>query len=58
MTLVAAHKLADPLLRKADVQGYELELLRGANATLPAIEVILPEVFILPYNVGAPLLPT
>jgi len=41
---------------KLDVQGYELEVLKGAERTLPKIEVILMEVSLLGVNKGAPLL--
>jgi hypothetical protein len=44
-----------PILLKADVQGYELEVLRGASETLKKVEVILLEISTLPYNIGAPL---
>jgi hypothetical protein len=53
--IVARRKLAGPILLKADVQGYELEVLRGATETLREAEVVLLEVSLLPYNVGAPL---
>jgi FkbM family methyltransferase len=54
-SIVAKRKLAGPILLKADVQGYELEVLRGASETLKNVEVILLEVSLLPYNVGSPL---
>lgn len=41
---------------KLDVQGYELEVLKGAERILPSIEVILLEVSFLQVNHGAPLL--
>lgn len=44
-----------PLLLKLDVQGYELEVLRGASATLQTAEVVILETSLLPYNEGAPL---
>jgi FkbM family methyltransferase len=50
-----SHKLAGPMLLKADVQGYELEVLRGASRILPEVEVILLEVALLPFNLEAPL---
>src|SRR2546422_465251 len=40
---------------KLDVQGYELEVLRGAERTLTATDVVLMEVSLLQYNAGAPL---
>jgi FkbM family methyltransferase len=49
--------LPRPLLLKLDVQGYELEVLKGADATLADVEVVLMEVALLPYNKGAPLMP-
>jgi FkbM family methyltransferase len=53
--VVNKHRLAGPIFLKADVQGYELEVLRGASATLSKTEAILLEVSTLPYNIGAPL---
>ena len=43
-----------PLFLKLDVQGSELDVLRGANATLAKTEVAQLEVALLPYNEGAP----
>ncbi len=40
---------------KLDVQGYELEILRGSQNTLQGVEVILMEVALLEVNRGAPL---
>lgn len=48
--------LPSPLLMKLDVQGFELEVLKGAPKTLERTEVILSEVSLLPYNEGAPLM--
>jgi FkbM family methyltransferase len=45
-----------PVLLKIDAQGYELEILKGAAALLPAIEAILLEISIMEINVGVPLL--
>lgn len=42
--LVAELGLKGPMLLKADVQGYELEVLKGATQCLPMIEVLLLEV--------------
>ncbi|HTS48431.1 MAG TPA: FkbM family methyltransferase [Bryobacteraceae bacterium] len=50
-----AADLAGPLLLKLDVQGYELEVLRGGQETLQRPELVLLEVSLLPYNEGAPL---
>jgi FkbM family methyltransferase len=48
--------LPGPLLLKLDVQGFELEVLAGAQSTLDRTEVIVSEVSLLPYNKGAPLM--
>ena len=53
--VVSDHHLAGPMFLKADVQGYELEVLKGATRTLDDVEVVLLEVSTLPYNVGGPL---
>lgn len=42
-------------LLKLDVQGYELEVLKGAASTLAASAAVVLEVSLLPYNEGAPL---
>jgi len=41
---------------KLDVQGYELEVLKGAEESLRGIQAILMEVSLLRVNKGAPLL--
>jgi FkbM family methyltransferase len=41
---------------KIDVQGYELEVLRGATNSFKSFEAILLEVAIIEINEGAPLL--
>ena len=46
--------LAWPLFLKLDVQGGELDVLRGADAALKKTEVVQLEVALLPYNEGAP----
>jgi FkbM family methyltransferase len=47
-------RLQDPLFLKLDVQGAELEVLRGGTHTLSCTEVAQLEVALLPYNEGAP----
>lgn len=47
-------RLKSPLFLKLDVQGAELEVLRGAASTLSTAEVVQLEVQILHYNEGAP----
>lgn len=48
---------AADLFLKIDVQGAELEVLRGGRATLERAALVQLEVAMLPYNSGAPLLP-
>ena len=45
-----------PELLKLDVQGYELEVLKGAEKTLSRIQVVLAEVNLLDVHKGVPLL--
>lgn len=44
-----------PILLKLDVQGYELEVLKGASGVLEKAEAVILEISLLPYNQGAPL---
>jgi FkbM family methyltransferase len=44
-----------PVLIKVDVQGYELEVLRGGPRVFGSAEAVVLEVSLLPYNLGAPL---
>jgi FkbM family methyltransferase len=53
--LTAAAGLTAPLLLKLDVQGFELEVLKGATRALSLAEIVITEVSLLPYNAGAPL---
>lgn len=53
--VVEAHALPGPLLLKLDVQGFELEVLKGGEATLARSEAVFMEVSLLPYNRDAPL---
>ena len=46
--------LDGPLFLKVDVQGAELEVLKGGEETVRRCELIQLEVAILPYNEGAP----
>jgi FkbM family methyltransferase len=45
-----------PDLLKLDVQGYELEVLKGAVGSLPGIQAILAEINLIDIHRGAPLL--
>jgi hypothetical protein len=47
---------SSPDLLKLDVQGYELEVLKGAEKSLPKIQVILAEVNLLDIHQNVPLL--
>jgi FkbM family methyltransferase len=47
-------RLKEPLFIKLDVQGAELDVLRGGNGALQAAEVVQLEVALMPYNEGAP----
>jgi FkbM family methyltransferase len=53
--LTDAAALQSPLLLKLDVQGFELEVLKGGSRTLRLSEVVMMEASLLPYNEGAPL---
>lgn len=54
--LVASTKFPPAQLMKLDVQGYELEVLRGGEQTLASVEVVLMEVTLLRLYKGAPIL--
>lgn len=47
-------RLREPLFLKLDIQGAELECLRGGDATLGKAEVVQLEVALLNYNEAAP----
>jgi FkbM family methyltransferase len=50
------HHLDGPEFIKIDVQGYELEVLRGGEQTLAKAQAVLIELSLIEINVGAPLL--
>lgn len=54
--IINKHKLGLPNFIKLDVQGYELEILKGANKSLADVQFILCEVSLLEINKGAPLI--
>jgi len=54
--LAAAEGFGTPDFIKLDVQGYELEVLRGAAHCLQTAEFVLLETSIRQYNLGSPLL--
>lgn len=49
-----ASQMPGPIFLKIDVQGAELDILRGGQETLARCEVVQLEVALLPYNDGAP----
>lgn len=52
--MVDAASLDKPILLKIDVQGFELQVLEGANATLAHVDYVLVEVGLVPLYVGEP----
>ena len=54
--IMAKRAVCGPALVKLDVQGYELEVLRGATQTLQFTDAIVLELSLLEYNRGAPLM--
>jgi FkbM family methyltransferase len=54
--LIATEEFPQPQLIKLDVQGYELEVLRGGSQALARAEAVLMEVNLLPIYEGAPLM--
>jgi FkbM family methyltransferase len=53
--IVLEKNLQDVQFIKLDVQGYELEILKGASKSLSTALAVLMEVSFLQYNKGAPL---
>jgi FkbM family methyltransferase len=53
--IVSELRLSPPDFLKLDVQGYELEVLKGAEDTLDRLKVILAEVNFLDIHRGVPL---
>lgn len=52
--VAATETFEAPIFLKLDVQGYELEVLRGGHRTLASSEAVLMEVSLMQYNEGAP----
>jgi FkbM family methyltransferase len=53
--LVAELSVGQFQMIKLDVQGAELDVLRGATSTLADVEVLIMEMSLVQYNKGAPL---
>ena len=54
-SIVNEHQLKGDFFLKMDVQGYEIEVMKGAEELLKNTPVILLEASLLNYNSGAPL---
>lgn len=54
--ILSKKEIPDPIFLKLDVQGFEIEVLKGAMQTLEKTNLVLLEVALLPYNEGAPVL--
>jgi FkbM family methyltransferase len=54
-TILEKQDFPAPTLIKLDVQGYELEVLKGAQKALSTVEAVLMEVSLIDINKGAPL---
>ena len=53
--LLLEKEIEDISFLKLDVQGYEIEVLKGAQKTLKNLEVVLMEVSVQQYNKDAPV---
>ncbi len=54
--LILQFNIGSPDFIKLDVQGYELEVLKGAKKTISSAAFVLLEVSTWPYNLGGPLI--
>lgn len=54
--VVKSKSIEDVDFIKLDVQGFELEVLKGASQTLASAEVVLMEVSLIEINKGAPMI--
>jgi FkbM family methyltransferase len=54
-SLLAGLQAPPPTFLKLDVQGFEIEVLKGAEQALRSAEYVLLEVSLVPYNDGSPL---
>ena len=53
-SLIAKHELNGPFLLKIDVEGAEIDVLKGATKTLQTCEAVIAEASVLPKYVGGP----
>ena len=54
-TIVKERNLPAPDLIKIDVQGAEIDVLKGATETLKSVTDLILEAQVVEYNKGAPL---
>lgn len=54
-SVVIEQRFAMPTLLKMDVQGAELDVLRGAHRVLSSVTDVILELQVVEYNAGAPL---
>ncbi len=52
--MVRKHSLPFPQIMKLDTQGSELDILNGAKEVVANTDIIVTEISMLPYNLGAP----
>ena len=52
--LTEQQRLKGPLFLKLDVQGAEVDIMRGAERALQEAEIVQLEIALMPYNEGAP----
>jgi FkbM family methyltransferase len=55
-SLVAEEGLSKPDLIKLDVQGSEMDVLKGSSKIIDGVSAIIAEMSFLPFNEGAPLI--
>jgi len=55
-SLVQSRNYIGSIFLKLDVQGYELEVLKGCRSLISRVDFILLEVSLIEYNEGAPLM--
>lgn len=53
--LLKEHPLPPPLFIKLDVQGAELDVIRGAASAMEQAQIVQLEIALMPYNEGAPM---